>query len=307
LPLSEQAYLYDYKTFDNIKEKLKDGSFINFTDEFLKNKDQFYYNDKGYYCIKYLDEDDKAGYKNDTKFEYKINSDYFRNNHFKTITDKSNVILSAGCSITFGQGLPEKYTWPRLLEQSIINETNSIEVINLGSPGLDISLIIKNIMSFIYKYGKPKTILALFPSMSRQLIFHEGLQRYTMLIPNLFYLEKPKGDKTLFNKTKNYVFEDSLYYTSNQIRLFEKFCKNSGINLIWSSWQQDDLKIYRELDFENYLDSKRFIIKDAGESNFNIEDKYKKYSLLARDAAHPGVLYSKNVSLGFFEELKKND
>jgi hypothetical protein len=280
---------------------------MQLTTAFLQDSDQFYTDSDEYFYIKYLDKEDKLGYENGSKFEYKVNKDYFRNDHFNKNNQQLDTVLAIGCSITFGHGLPEEFCWPRLLEKNIQKTNQTASVINLGSLGLGISSIINNTMSFISKYGKPKTILALFPSISREFIFDKKSQNYVNFLPDLSHLKNPKESELFFNKTKNYVFEDVLYQTVNQIRMFEQFCRSSNINLIWSSWQKSDLKIYRELNFDNYYDSEYFVLGTAPKTDMVIDSEYLKYAMLARDKSHPGIRYSKDVSLGFLKRLEQND
>jgi hypothetical protein len=102
--------------------------------------------------------------------EYKINSDGFRTEHFEDSTDK-DIILATGCSFTFGLGLPEKYTWPKLLEAELNKDADLFKLYNLGFPGHGYFIIIKNIFSFIKKYGKPKAIFIVFPNINRDVYF----------------------------------------------------------------------------------------------------------------------------------------
>jgi hypothetical protein len=302
MALTDHAFLYDYQTFDKIKETLRPGYFIGVMDQLLKDQGRSYVDENGYYHCKYVDSDDELGYQNESKFEYVINSDYFRDVHFDK-SEKSSSVLAAGCSFTFGQGSPEEYTWPRILEKSLLKNNKNYRVFNIGSPGLGISSIINNIMSFIHLYGKPKTIVALFPPISRQFVFHPVRKEYTIFMPNLFYLNNPQWDKFIFKKTKEYIFEDALYQAITQIRMLENFCESSGINLAWTSWEEEELQIYRELNFKYYFEDDSVIMGAEPKETLEVKEEYSQYLLSSRDKHHPGIAHYNNVSLAFLKRI----
>ena len=55
-------------------------------------------------------------------YSYSINSCGFRTQEFKKYSKNSLKILFAGCSNTFGEGLPLEYTWSQLLIQKIFQK-----------------------------------------------------------------------------------------------------------------------------------------------------------------------------------------
>ena len=83
-------------------------------------------------------------------FLYKLNQDGFRSKDFLEFDKDKNNILFAGCSITFGQGLPEDLVWPQALI-SRLESNNPKEIFdsyNIGLPGVGIFTICKNILAF---------------------------------------------------------------------------------------------------------------------------------------------------------------
>lgn len=70
--------------------------------------------------------------------EYKINSMGFRDNEYPVLKSNENIyrILCVGDSITFGEGVSLKKTYPKLLEKALQDKNfKNIEVINTGVPG----------------------------------------------------------------------------------------------------------------------------------------------------------------------------
>ena len=302
MPLVEDIYMYTYETFDRIKPQLLPKIFVTHVNDMIKKSDNSYAGEDNYKYLKYLDISDREGYEKGSKFEYKINSDYFRNDHFTKPNPEKHNVLAAGCSFTFGHGLPEEKTWPKIFEKLAIDEKNNLKITNLGSPGVSISSVINNIMSFIKIYGTPQTILALFPPISRGVVFHPETKEYQAYSPNIRHLENKKRNPYYFFKTKNYVFEDSLYSAVAEIRLFEEFCNAAGINLIWSTWLMSDLMIYKELDFSYFVSNQDFNFDSDREEKQPGE--YSEYSFVARDSCHPGINYSTKAAKVFFSVWK---
>jgi hypothetical protein len=302
MPLVEDIYMYTHETFDRIKPQLLPKVFVTHVNDMIEKSDSSYIGENGYSYLKYLDFPDREGYEKGSKFEYKINNDYFRNEHFAKLNSEIHNVLTAGCSFTFGHGLPEEKTWPKIFETLATSKKDNLKTINLGSPGVSISSVINNIMSFIKRYGPPQTILALFPAISRQMAFHTKAKEYQTFSPAIRHLENKKTDSYSFLKTKNYIFEDSLYSAITEIRLFEDFCKAAGINLIWSTWLMSDLIIYKELEFSCFLSSQDFNFDSEGEVKQLGE--YSEYSLVARDSCHPGINYSTKAAKAFFNAWK---
>lgn len=70
--------------------------------------------------------------------EYKINSMGFRDNEYSFLKSNKNIyrIFCVGDSITFGEGISLKKTYPKLLEKALQEKySKKIEVINTGVPG----------------------------------------------------------------------------------------------------------------------------------------------------------------------------
>ena len=64
-------------------------------------------------------------------FRYRLNSDFFRCNHF----ENKPSLIAMGCSFTYGIGLPEKSLWCTKLADYM-----GLELYNLASPGKSLSI-----------------------------------------------------------------------------------------------------------------------------------------------------------------------
>jgi len=248
------------------------------------------------------------------KVIYRINSDGFRSDHFKKIKNNETSILFGGCSWTFGEGIPEEYTWTRLLTNKIEKKIGTkINYFNTAYMGSSIDLIIRNIMAFIRKYGAPTYIFILFPDMARKVKYDENNKKYVKAFPNPSWLSE--NDNHVQKKhTIEYIFENNLYDNFNLIYFLEDYCKLHNIKLLWSSWMTAEYEYYQQYKFNS------FIIENDGKIPYfdpscpkeSDRDYYENinnlpYWKIAKDNAHPGTAWTHFISNFFFEKGEENE
>jgi hypothetical protein len=153
MPFQYDTFVYDYESFDGIKDVLDPNRFFTIMDKFLPGVESIYTDNDGYTYYEYLDQNDKDGYLASRDFVYKLNKDLFRDEHFSSLNQKNYNVVALGCSYTFGHGLPVEYTWPSILKNNISAISKKTKLFNLGSPGLGIDALINNLVVFINKYG----------------------------------------------------------------------------------------------------------------------------------------------------------
>ena len=257
-------------------------------------------------------------------FNYKINSEGFRSKSFNEFNVNDKNILFAGCSMTFGVGLPENLTWTDIL----LNKINSsgldkYTAYNIGAPGVGIEIIYKNVLAFVESVGKPDKICILFPNISRGIIYDEAIKAFIYSDVNL------NRDKKVFDqKYKDiYSHEYQLYKIISVINSLEIICKAKGIDLFWSTWEFDGETFFECLDFKNFLPFNEdiWLKMQLPPGFYNTKDdntKEKKMEYLikcqqleeknlekmpywssARDG-HPGLYFMQTVAENFFKEMK---
>jgi hypothetical protein len=298
VPLEGTHFSYDLKTFEFIKKNLLPGSFFDILDMHEPGVQTKQTDKKGYSNFLYLDDLDKEGYDLNKDFTYTVNSNNFRNEHFSKLSEKEYNVLALGCSYAFGSGLPEEFSWPRILESYIKNKKENTKVINLGSPGLGVDSLINNLISFISKYGIPDAIFALLPDMNRHVIFHPRDNSFIQYAPTTKNIEDKKSDPYIFSKVRSYAFEDRIYSSVNQIRMLEELCKAYGIKLFWNSWSGEDQEVYSDLEFNNFCPFYDYSLIEE-EVYSTIPEKFKKYWKRARDVNHPGIDLMSHVAKMF--------
>jgi hypothetical protein len=233
---------------------------------------------------------------------YLINMDGYRTKHFAPFDNSKNTILFSGCSWTFGEGLPNEYTWPYLVSEHFDN----VDCYNIGYMGLSISHIIKNVYSFIRSYGKPKYLFISFPDIQRNIYYSEKLQSYIKAYTNTFFIGSNDKDRERY--TLEFIFENNLLLATTQISALEDYCEEAGINLVWTTWVYGDYEMYKDLDFKFLMDPDTNFIQ-ANPSYSKSKDPYYPnvdnlpYWEEAADGAHPGTSWTKHISNKFIKEI----
>lgn len=191
---------------------------------------------------------------------YIINSNGFRGKNFC----KNVNILSAGCSVTFGVGVPEFGTWSNILQ----NKTNK-SVDNISFPGGSVSHICNLIVRYCMLYGNPKNIFFFAPSLTRGYVvndknfYHSGKWEsitnennltFKSSDANIFFV--PKENKLSFIKNSDYS-KDSIenrvsphqfiYESLQSLFMLESYCFTNNINLVWSTWSNTSIFILKTL------------------------------------------------------------
>lgn len=140
---------------------------------------------------------------------YKLNSLGFRSDEFTKKHRPGQHVLFAGCSMTFGDGIPLQYLWARKLYLKLNEIGVASGFYNVASNGASISQMLDNTTKYIKEYGKPEYIFMLIPDLNRT--FNES-------------------DNSSFTST--YFRQAISFY-----ELFADYCVQTGINLIAMSWE----------------------------------------------------------------------
>ena len=90
--------------------------------------------------------------------DYITNSKDFRSPEFKKNTD----LLIAGCSFTYGVGIPQEFMWAEIVAKDL-----NLSHANLSMPGDSVVGQVKKIFAYFKEYGHPKFLCALFPDFGR--------------------------------------------------------------------------------------------------------------------------------------------
>jgi hypothetical protein len=268
----------------------------------------------------------------------RINNYGYRDDDFTKLAD----ILMVGCSMTFGQGLEEKYIWP-----NYIKKWSNKECANLSVNGGSIIGLIYRIFAYIRKFGNPEIILCLWPDINRV---------YLPLIPGRFEdLGIPYSDFYCYTNKEvkpfltdicyaNFISNDSEswqpqysklphsvsdvlpiefvhFYTIQQIHLLEQYCFVSGIKLYWGTWSTLSTAFFNKIKSMSDPTYFRYYINDLDEANIyskiskknkivnfschqNLQQKDNKTYNIAADNQHFGSHSQIHIAEKFFDLIK---
>lgn len=212
------------------------------------------------------------------KFKYKLNSYGFRSIEFTSNYD----ILAAGCSLTYGTGLPEEGMW-----SNILSDISGLKVANISYPGKSTDTIIKNVIKVV-KINKPKIIICLFPNFERCNVVEGGLLFPYNLGNESLYFKKSNSIKNIL--PVEWARENAYHY----IKILESVCSILKIKLIWTTWSLSNLSFSDRLQqFNNYVvdtSIKDFPTYNQWNSWTEDEDKRKElfvYSNMKCHSDHP--------------------
>ena len=268
--------------------------------------------------------------------KYETNSLGYRDKEF----DGKSDILSIGCSMTFGQGLPKENIWIDILSKKL-----GMSYSNLGSRGDSTIGQIAKAFYYFEKFGNPKIVVALFPSFRIPTPYVKGKMEasnkfkrrqftYNPDMPNIEYTEI---DSTQFNKYSKAPYDPSqilpqefvFFYEKIFIDMLRQYCKSNGIKLFWSVWEYGyQTTYYKEINkfypqhheeycyikasdwmIPNTKDSDRF-----GEFNaLDCHNEYRQDDLFYRGAdrkndhfSHWGTHKHMHVADEFYEHIISN-
>lgn len=246
--------------------------------------------------------------------EYKVNKKNYRSPEFHKDTD----ILFAGCSMTFGDGIPEEFVWANVVGRDL-----NLTYANLGLPGDSVYGQVKRIFSYFKEFGHPKYIYALFPEFYRMLIpvnqkiFTTGgalkeLKNIADDEYNEFILKNAfipgSVDKDFKMSIRPHIAEHVLnpelphMLSAQSILMLEAYCEVAGIKFAWSTWDQKQFMVLKSLGpdyYKNLID----IEMDCWEISYMpMEDRYFKND--KRVFCHSDL---KARSKGFFDLAMDRD
>lgn len=177
-------------------------------------------------------------YEKEYSFDYNINSNGYRGDEF----NQYYPLVVAGCSLTFGIGIPLEGTWGSLLGDML-----NLKTANLGIPGRSVETIVMNLIKFIFE-NKPKYLVCFFPNFERcDVIENDWLTAY-----NCGYQENLilKPDERIEKTIPIEWAKDNAY---RWINLLENICLILNINFIWSTWSLSNLYSLDFSIYKNYI------------------------------------------------------
>jgi len=265
---------------------------------------------------KWLFFDSEYNFKKKPHPRYLNGFDYIHNNYgyrcmdFDLENDKHK-ILTIGCSISFGMGIPYEETYSYLLCKKLSQKYNiDIKNYNLSLSGVGMDYISRVLFQTI-DILKPDYIILLFPDKHRLEFFQkEGI---IPMHDNTFcFLDK------LFNNALNKCFQ---FLLSQNEYCFFNFIKNFNFineilerrkcNWFWSCWDRGFIErclnnnSYKE-ELEKYIPFKNSDVSDDFIKKFFNRDLYESIKT-ARDWTHPGREFNELFSEYLYDKIVKEN
>jgi hypothetical protein len=265
----------------------------------------------------------------DQSNSYIINNLGFRGKNF----NENNELVFAGCSFTFGLGLPEKEIWGSQVAKAL-----NVNYSNISQPGDSVVAIINNIYKYFEEYGHPKILLCLFPDFYRFIV---PVNTETLITKYTYFPVHPESmlssthimyqESETYSKKPHYaenVFSPDLpfFYSYQYIKMLEQYCKQAKILFLWSTWsshlynfiiQQEnisnnfvDLKSNRWIKnndgLDEYLDecNKHDHLRHLYPKNFDTATDIEDEEYYSKKARHCGVHKHMHWAEGFLEIIQ---
>lgn len=233
------------------------------------------------------------------KVSYNLNNYGQRCTDYDILNNNEFNILFAGCSITFGEFLPESYAWPHHVYNYYKNIKNNLGPYrSVSFPGASAPKIISNIFKYIDLYGNPDIIFLVLPDMFR---YHYPLEDGTRFHPHITYTPGLQIEKEAYPFRGMYEFVQSYRFLST-------ICKTNNIKLFATSWDnlanfKMNLLEYPTYDILDYSKLEEFI---DGVDMKSLEHYDKDFYIAASDKIHPGLLNQMFIADHFIQRIKND-
>jgi hypothetical protein len=267
-----------------------------------------YHIDKDGYIIAHAAKNEVI-YDEEVYFDYKINSNGYRGSHFKKLSLDDINILYAGCSFTYGEGLPEEFTWPYMLTEKIKNNypDKHVKYFNLSQPGAGPHQIVRLCFEYFKEYGNPNYLFIMLPDVLRGLAWVDDKKNYETIIPDVRFI----ADGSFYRKYfKSLIPENYWMMSLDLMNMLEQYCDLSGITIIWDSWHDNSMWKQLNCKFErkdppcDLVKPKSFALNQDFKMPENINNL--PYWECARDGSHPGTAWSLYQAESYYNNIKFN-
>lgn len=234
----------------------------------------------------------------DKNHKYRKNNFGFRDNIFENVSD----LVFAGCSHSYGIGIPEELIWGN----QIANRLN-LKSANISTPGAGVDYIINTVYAYFKEFGSPKILLCLFPNFTRiempinlNKITHSNMSHnineITLALDMIDFRDNIQTDKIMKipYDIEKILGQDFLYMIAiKKILILEQYCEAVGIKFFWGTWDKKANKVCKILqkryntflNFIDVLEEKTYCINNSINAHKYVEkiDVYKYENLNEKD------------------------
>lgn len=190
----------------------------------------------------------------DTENHYRVNRHGYR---AEEITGTEDLVF-AGCSQTFGMGIPEKMIWGNQTAEEL-----ELTSTNISAPGESVYWIVQKIFAYFKEYGHPKIVCCLFPDFYRMssptnknISVVNNYQDDDISVKRIQLAgrenlsQRPNFAKKPYDLQEVLPLELPMYLSHNSIVMLEEYCFSNNIKLFWGTWS-NDMSALQELNKEH--------------------------------------------------------
>lgn len=239
----------------------------------------------------------------DKRVSYKTNNYGHRCDDFKVLDPNKTNILFAGCSATFGQGLPDKFRWSKRVYNSLDFE-NKGDFHCLGIMGASVEILVTNIIKYCSEFGNPNIICISFSDFTRETFYDYDADIFR-LKNHAKYGEEEYKKLTVESKEIGYwlLVKFKQFYS-----LLEAYCVSHNIKLYSTSWDIHTGTFGESLGLKTFKKVKTVKPEEIIKKIYD-DPEYSEHQDIfgiGTDNAHPGIVPNIMFS-DFFIEWINND
>ena len=239
------------------------------------------------------------------KVDISVNNFLHRSEDFSVLDNSKTNILFAGCSVTFGEGLPESHSWPDYVLTKLRSEGWDLgprQVLSFLGGTTD--KIVRNVFRYIDQFGKPDYILLLLPDFFRINSYDKENFYYQIKMTYDFEKQEP------FPEFSHINFYDMFTSYKVYYEFLSIFCRVNGIKLLAGSWYSHSVTAMKKSGDNAFIDfSYQSVIEYQKSEHFDKEYFYKldeDFAAEAVDGLHPGAISQMAIGHEFLKRIKSD-
>lgn len=181
---------------------------------------------------------------------YILNNVGLRCDDFSPVSNPENNIVFAGCEVTIPMDVKYENGWAYKIHSEFYKDKSKF--INISYPGADSNRIIYNILKYINSYGKPSKIFVLMPEIIRSYGWWPESKGFK---PKMYRKEYGDVEHNLMAYPHDVSPKLLALKYIQSIFTLEQYCKDTQIDLLWTSWDTKTNNFLKNYNFSGFFNS----------------------------------------------------
>jgi hypothetical protein len=182
------------------------------------------------------------------EINYKLNNVGLRCDDLSPEPNPENNILFAGCEVTIPIDVKYEDGWAYRVHNEFYKDRSRF--VNLSYPGSDSNRIIYNILKYINSYGKPSKMFILMPEIIRAYGWWPEGKGFK---PKMYRKEYGDTEHNLMAYPHDISPKLLALKYVQSIFMLEQYCKDTNIDLHWTSWDTKTNNFLKEYGFTGFF------------------------------------------------------